>query len=93
MNGRYPYFFLRAKKGGAPAPKGSTTKKGGTGSGLRALSWLALLILIGSSVWYGWPSFSGKHFLSNHQRKLDELKRKFPDAEVFEMGNEKKTEP
>ncbi len=57
----------------------------------RFLSWGSLAIIFGTALWFWSPGWESAPLISEHEKKLRELSRENPDAEVFEIQNEKKT--
>ncbi|MES2307955.1 MAG: hypothetical protein V4507_03765, partial [Verrucomicrobiota bacterium] len=55
----------------------------------RFLAWASLALIIGASVWFWSPQWGTSRVVSEPEKKLRELSRENPDAEVFEVKPDK----
>lgn len=55
----------------------------------RFFSWAGVALIIASAIWFWAPEWGSSPLISEPERKLRELSRENPDAEVFEVKSEK----
>jgi hypothetical protein len=80
---------MRQKKGfklEAKAGKGSASS---TPFLYRIFAWSSLALISGAAIWFWFPQWGNSPLVSEPEKKLRELSRENPDAEVFEVKTEK----
>lgn len=65
--------------------KGKKSSSSGIPFLFRLFSWSSLALIFGSAVWFWAPEWGSRPLISEPEKKLRELSRENPDAEVFEV--------
>ncbi len=69
--------------------KGKKSASSGVPFIFRLFSWSSLLLIFSAGIWFWSPEWGSSPLVSEPEKKLRELSRENPDAEVFEVKSEK----